>query len=50
MFAAEKPLMRVNPFELPRGVYSKDNIPKDIPQTLILEAIFIIKRQKNCDH
>jgi hypothetical protein len=46
VFAAEKPLMRVNPFELPRGVYSKDNIPEEIPQTLTLEAIFTIKGQK----
>ena len=46
MFAAEKPLMRVNPFELPRGVYSKDNILEVNPQTLALEAIFTIKGQK----
>jgi hypothetical protein len=46
VFAAEKPLMRVNPFELPRGIYSKDNIPVEIPQTLRLEAIFTIKGQK----
>jgi hypothetical protein len=46
VFAAEKPLMRVNPFELPRGIYSKDNIPKETPQTLKLEAIFTIKGQK----
>jgi hypothetical protein len=46
VFAAEKPLMRINPFELPRGVYSKDNIPKETPQTLTLEAIFTIKGQK----
>ena len=46
MFAAEKPLMRVNPFELPRGIYSKDNIPEVISQTLALEAIFTIKGQK----
>jgi hypothetical protein len=45
VFAAEKPLMRVNPFELPRGIYSKDNIPKETPQTLKLEAIFTIKGQ-----
>ena len=46
MFAAEKPLMRVNPFELPRGIYSKDNIPVETPQTLTLEAIFTLKGQK----
>jgi len=46
LFAAEKPLMRVNPFELPRGIYSKDNIPVETPQTLTLEAIFTLKGQK----
>ena len=46
VFAAEKPLIRVNPFELPRGVYSKDNIPVETPQTLKLEAIFTIKGEK----
>ena len=46
LFAAEKPLMRVNPFELPRGIYSKNNIPEKTPQTLTLEAIFTIKGQK----
>ena len=46
VFAAEKPLMRVNPFELPRGIYSKDNIPEEIPQTLALEAIFTVKGRK----
>lgn len=46
MFAAEKRLMRVNPFELPRGIYSKENIPKGTPQTLTLEAIFTVKGQK----
>lgn len=44
--AADQPLMRTNPFELPRGIYSKDNIPKEEPQTLVLEAIFTIKGQK----
>ena len=38
--------MRVNPFELPRGIYSKDNILEEAPQTLKLEAIFTIKGQK----
>ena len=46
VFAAEKPNVRVNPFELPRGIYSKDNIPEETPQTLKLEAIFTIKGQK----
>ena len=46
MFAAEKPLIRVNPFELPQGVYSKDNIPEVTPQTLAIEAIFTVKGQK----
>jgi hypothetical protein len=45
-FAEEKPLIRVNSFELPRGIYSKDNIPEETPQTLKLEAIFTIKGQK----
>ena len=46
LFAAEKPLMRVNPFELPKGIYSKENIPKKTPQTLALEAIFTIQGEK----
>jgi hypothetical protein len=46
VFAAEKPLMRANPFELPRGIYSKDNIPVETPKTLRLEVIFTIKGQK----
>jgi hypothetical protein len=46
VYALDKPLARLNPFELPRGIYSKDNIPKETPQTLILEAIFTIKGQK----
>jgi hypothetical protein len=45
-FAADKSMKSVNPFELPPGVYSKDNIPEEIPQTLILEAIFTIEGQK----
>ena len=44
--AADKPLTRVNPFDLPRGVYSKDNIPEEVPQTLKLQAIFTIKGKK----
>jgi hypothetical protein len=46
VFAAEKPLMLFNPFELPRGIYSKGNIPKETPQTLTLETIFTVKGQK----
>ena len=46
MFAAEKPLVRANPFELPRGIYSKDNIPEETPQTLELQAIFTVRGQK----
>ena len=46
VYAADKSLGRVNPFELPRGIYSKDNIPNEVPQTLVLEAIFTIKGQK----
>jgi hypothetical protein len=46
LFAAEKPLMRVNPFELPRGIYSQENIPEKTRQTLALETIFTIKGQK----
>ena len=45
-FAMEKSLTRVKPFELPRGIYSKDNIPQEEPQELNLEAIFTIKGQK----
>ena len=46
VYAAEEPPKRTNPFELPKGVYSKDNIPKEEPKTLTLEAIFTIKTQK----
>lgn len=42
----EKPMERLNPFDLPRGVYSKDNIPKETPQTLKLEAIITLKGRK----
>jgi hypothetical protein len=42
-FAEEKPLMRSSPFELPRGIYFKKNIPEETPKTLKLEAIFTIK-------
>ena len=45
VFAADPPL-RSSPFDLPKGVYSKDNIPKEAPQTLTLEAIFTLKGQK----
>jgi len=34
---------RLNPFELPSGIYSKENAPKELPQTLKLQAIFEIK-------
>ena len=46
VYAVDNSSGRVNPFELPRGIYSKDNIPKKVPQTLALEAIFTIKGQK----
>ena len=39
-FAANDNDPRVNPFELPQGIYSRDNIPKEHPQDLILQAIF----------
>lgn len=34
---------RVNPFELPPGVFSKENAPKELPQNLVLQAIFNFK-------
>lgn len=34
---------RMNPFELPPGVFSKENIPKELPQDLVLQAIFNFK-------
>jgi len=37
---------RVNPFELPPGIYSKDNIPKTQPQNLVLQAIFNINGKR----
>ena len=37
---------RVNPFELPHGIYSKENIPKEQPQTLKLQAIFNINGKR----
>lgn len=42
-FAANNNGPRLNPFELPSGIYSKDNIPKELPQELKLQAIFDIK-------
>lgn len=46
-FAEDKPLDRVNPFDLPSGVYSKENTPAETPpQNLRLEAIFTLKKQK----
>lgn len=44
--AADKLLARVNPFDLPHGFYFKDNIPEEVPQTLQLQAIFMIKAKK----
>jgi hypothetical protein len=41
-YAANDNDPRVNPFELPQGIYSKDNIPKVKPQDLALQAIFNI--------
>ena len=41
-FAADEDSPRVNPFALPAGVYSKDNIPEQQAQSLKLEAIFKI--------
>ena len=37
---------RVNPFELPKGIYSKGNIPEELPQNLTLQAIFTINERK----
>jgi len=37
---------RVNPFELPPGIYSKDNIPTVQPQNLALQAIFNINGKR----
>ncbi|MZH03695.1 MAG: hypothetical protein F3745_09970 [Nitrospinae bacterium] len=41
--AAEDSQPRVNPFELPHGIYSQENAPKEQPQDLVLQAIFNIK-------
>lgn len=41
-FAADKNPSRVNPFELPPGIYSQGNFPKTQKQTLKLEAVFKI--------
>ena len=37
---------RANPFELPPGIYSKDNIPAALPQRLILQAIFDVNGKR----
>jgi hypothetical protein len=37
---------RTNPFELPNGIFSKDNIPKEQPQNLKLQAIFNINGKR----
>ena len=36
----------MNPFVLPPGIYSKDNIPKIQPQNLVLQAIFNINGKR----
>jgi len=41
--AADESQPRVNPFELPPGVFSKENAPKELPQDLVLQAIFNFK-------
>jgi hypothetical protein len=45
-FAANTDEPRVNPFELPPGIYSKENIPKEQPKTLKLQAIFNINGKR----
>ena len=44
--AEQKPVERTNPFDLPKGVYSKENIPKEVPQTLTLEAIITLRGRR----
>ena len=41
--AAEDSQPRANPFELPPGIYSQENAPKEQLQDLILQAIFNFK-------
>lgn len=41
--AADGSQPRVNPFELPPGIYSQENAPQEQPQDLVLQAIFYIK-------
>lgn len=45
-FAADIEAPRMNPFELPQGIYSKGNIPKEQPQNLKLQAIFNINGKR----
>ena len=45
-FAANGNGPRVNPFELPQGIYSKEHIPKEQPQDLELQAIFNINGKR----
>jgi hypothetical protein len=45
-FAANEIAPRVNPFELPQGIYSRDNIPKEQPQNLTLQAIFNVNGKR----
>jgi len=41
--AADGSQPRLNPFELPPGIYSQENAPKELPQDLVLQAIFNFK-------
>ncbi len=41
--AADGNQPRVNPFELPPGIFSQENAPKEQQQDLVLQAIFNIK-------
>jgi len=44
--AADDSPPRLNPFELPQGIYSKDYAPKIQPQNLKLQAIFDIEGKR----
>lgn len=44
--AADDSELRPNPFELPLGIYSKDNPPVEQPQNLRLQAIIDIKGKR----
>lgn len=46
VYAADISKMRENPFELPMGIYSSENPPEELPQTLQLQAIFNIKGKR----